>query len=89
METTNTDGHYTEVAKHLFERGFFGWQLDMVLNLLFNGEEYTLENKTIAIKELNDVIPPKLVDHFSTFVHTKYDEMYDFLNELMLLSKDQ
>ena len=89
LETTNTDGHYTEVAKHLFERGFFGWQLDMVLNLLFNGEEYTLENKTIAIKELNDVIPPKLVDHFSTFVHTKYDEMYDFLNELMLLSKDQ
>lgn len=89
LQTTNTDGHYTELAKHLFERGFFGWQLDMILNLLFGGEEYTLENKTIAIKELNDVIPPKLVDTFSTFVHTKYDEMYDFLNELMLLSKGQ
>ena len=38
LSLTNTDGDFRNLSKHLFDRGFFGWQLDMILNLLFKGK---------------------------------------------------
>lgn len=89
LATTNTDGDYTILSKHLFERGFFGWQLDMMLNLLFKGEQYSLNDKTIAIRELDSTMSPKLVEGISQFVYTQYKQMEQLLQELLVMNKEE
>lgn len=89
LATTNTDGDYTVLSKHLFERGFFGWQLDMMLNLLFKGDQYSLNDKTIAIKELDSIMSPQLVEGVSQFVYTQYQQMEQLLQELLVMDKEE
>lgn len=89
LATTNTDGDYTVLSKHLFERGFFGWQLDMMLNLLFKGDQYSLNDKTIAIRELDSIMSPQLVEGVSQFVYTQYHQMEQLLQELLVMDKEE
>lgn len=83
LSLTNTDGDFRNLSKHLFDRGFFGWQLDMILNLLFKGKDYSLEEKTRAIQELSKVCSPSMVEGLSGFVQSQHRAMYEFLNELI------
>ena len=54
--TTNTDASPDNISLHLFERGFFGWQIGLMLNLVYDTKDWRLEDKTAMIKKVNSRI---------------------------------
>lgn len=84
LVTTNTDASAENMAKHLFERGFFGWQVGMLLKLISN-ENISLEEQSNMIKEVGQQISPLAVESMSEYVNTKHEEAQELLKELMAL----
>ncbi len=87
--TTNTDASPDNISLHLFERGFFGWQIGLMLNLVYDTKDWRLEDKTAMIKKVNSEFSPIASDSISEYVYTRHTEAESLLKELMLLPKEQ
>lgn len=87
--TTNTDASTDNVALHLFERGFFGWQIGLMLSLIYDTENWNMEDKTTLIKKIKNEISPIAVESVSEYVYTRHEESKSLLEELMLLSSKE
>lgn len=83
--TTNTDASVENMAVHLFERGFFGWQIGLMLNLIYNTDEWNFQDKTEMIKSFNETLYPIAVESISEYANTRHEEAKSLLNELMVL----
>lgn len=90
LNTTNTDASAENMAFHLFERGFFGWQIEMMLSITsITDEKISLRNKTDLIKQVSKQVSPLTVDFISEYVNTKHEEAEDLLKELMAMPTEK
>lgn len=71
------------VAKHLFERGVFGWQIELMLQIIEEGENDSLEDRTIRIKELSKEFSPIVVESMSNYMNTVSKQASELANELI------
>ncbi|MCH1626127.1 helix-turn-helix domain-containing protein [Fredinandcohnia quinoae] len=89
LVTTNTDVSADNISFHLFERGFFGWQIGMMLSVISDKENVNLKEKTSLIKQVNDEISPLMVETISEYVNTRHEEAEELLKELMLMPTEK
>lgn len=79
IESTNKDGSFEKIAFQLFRRGIFGWQISVILDIVYNSSSWTVEDKTKRIEELYKLYSPIAVDNFSAFLLNK-NELHDIGN---------
>jgi len=80
LHTTNTDASAENISYHLFERGFFGWQINVIVDLITNTSKWSLLEKTSAIKLIGHEYSPMAVESISEYVNTRLPlfELFDF-----------
>lgn len=88
LVTTNTDASVENMSLHLFERGFFGWQIGMMLSLISDPKALDLTTKTQLIKQIGSQMSPIMVDSISEYVNTRHEEAEALLKELMSMPVD-
>ncbi|MCB2362275.1 helix-turn-helix domain-containing protein [Clostridium estertheticum] len=87
---TNSDKSVENIPLHLFKRGFFGWQVNMLLGIIDgNNQRYTIEEKTDLICNINNELPPIIIESMAEFLNFKHEKSNELLQELILLPKDE
>lgn len=76
IESTNSDGSFEKIAFQLFRRGIFGWQISVILDIVYNSSNWTIEDKTKRVEELYKLYSPTVVDNLSGFLLT-HNEFYE------------
>lgn len=89
LHLLGTDVNVSDMAKHLFERGFFGWQIGLMLDMVISTDLWELKEKTEQIKEFGNKMAPMCIENLSKYVHTRYQQYNDLLDELMHLTKEE
>lgn len=89
LHTTNTDASIENMAFHLFERGFFGWQIGLMLNLLYDAGSWDLSSKTSVIKEVGKEFSPINIESLSEHLNIRHGEAESLLKELLQLPIDR
>lgn len=89
LVTSNTDVSADNISFHLFERGFFGWQIGTLLSVISDTENISLGNKTNLIKQVSDQVSPLTVESISEYVNTRHEEAETLLKELMAMPSDK
>lgn len=86
---TDTTIDAKHIGKHLFERGIFGWQVQLMLGVLECYNQDTLEQRTMRIKELSNKYSPTVMESMSNYLTIGSDDVKQLVDELMTLSGDE
>lgn len=89
LVTTNTDASADNMALHLFERGFFGWQIGIMLGLVYDNQEWNITEKTNMIKSMNEIYSPMAVEGMSEYIYTRNKQAKELLKELLALPRSE
>lgn len=88
LELINTSVDAKSIGKHLFERGVFGWQVELMLDVLEDYGQDTLNQRTKRIKELTNRYSPIVTESISNYLTIDADDIKKLVDELMTLSED-
>lgn len=88
INTSNTDLSASNMTWHLFERGFFGWQIDMMLNIAYNTSSWSIENTTDAISKIKEEFSPIVVDNMSKYLNRNHEQSVVLFKELLAIPKE-
>ena len=89
LVTENTDGDARHIAKHLFERGVFGWQIQLMLDLISNEADREINYTTACIKAIRKEFNPLTLEGISGYLNTMTEEANNLVQELLLLGVDK
>lgn len=89
LMTTDTTVDAKHIGKHLFERGIFGWQVELMLGVLECYSQDTLEQRTRRIKELSSKYSPAVMESISNHLTIGSDDIKQLVDELMALGRDE
>lgn len=73
------------LGKHLFDRGIFGWQIDLMLQLLEDHKDDTLSTRTYRIKALNGEFTPLVVEGMASYLNNMSKQAEELVEELLKL----
>lgn len=89
LNLTNTTVDTKLVSKHLFERGVFGWQIELMLQVIDIGKNDTLQERTARIQALTKELSPMVVEGMASYINSMSNQASELVDELMLLSKKE
>lgn len=89
LELINTSVDAKSIGKHLFERGVFGWQVELMIGVLEEYSQDSLEQRTKRIKELTNRYSPSVTESISNYLTIEADEINKLVDELMTMSEDE
>lgn len=88
LHLLGTNVNAADMAFHLFERGIFGWQINLMLDLLISSELWELSEKTKVIKEFQQSISPMSMESVSKHLYIRHQQYQELVVELLGLSRD-
>lgn len=83
LSLTDTMVDSKSITKHLFERGVFGWQIELMLEIIEEGANDSLEERTLRIKKLSKEFSPIVVEGMSSYMNTVSKQASELTNELI------
>ena len=73
------------LGKHLFDRGIFGWQIELMLQLLEDYKDDTLSSRTSRIKALSGEFTPLVVEGMASHLNNMSKQAEELVDELLKL----
>lgn len=89
LNLTNTTVDTKVVSKYLFDRGVFGWQIEIMLQVIDIGKDDTLQERTARIQALTKELSPMVVEGMAGYLNSMSKQASELVDELMLLSKKE
>lgn len=89
IELTNTTGDAKAISKHLFDRGVFGWQIELMLGLIEDNSDDSLITRTKRIQALRKEFSPIVVEGMSNYLVTMSKQADELVEELIKLDEKE